>query len=371
MSGEMAMALTTPGQITVNLPDRATIFELTLTSPSEGWLVGAVFNPDCRTTQSGLILRYRDDTWQPVDDPLPNAFLDGIAMVSETEGWVTGYNRDAGESYLLHTDGGPWKPVALPFRPTNGSYYGGIRMLSPDEGWLVVNPTSSWKGDFRESLLLHYQRGVWTPVTVPVPLVSDFAPIGPDELWVIGNISTRPEHHKDSTLAHYQNGHWTTTPAPDHALLHTLRMLSSTEGYAIGSQPPPLGWMWRSPPPSAVLRYDGKAFHPLDVGADPAAQTLELFDEVDGWAFVRTENPPGSALRANDVITRAQRKIGPDWHTVAWPFTDINYVSPMVRASPGEYWAAANYAMPPESMGDFHWELIHFADGRWHEYPPR
>jgi hypothetical protein len=367
----MAMVPTTRGQITVNLPDRATIFELTLTSPSEGWLVGAVFNPDFRTTQSSLILRYRDDAWQPVDDPLPNAFLDGIAMVSPLEGWVTGYNRVTGESYLLHTDGGPWKPVALPFQPTNGSYYGGIRMLSPDEGWLVVNPASGWKGDYRESLLLHYQRGVWTPVTVPVPLVWDFAPVGPDDLWVVGNASTRSAYRKDSTLAHYQGGRWTTGPAPDHTLFHTLRMLSPTDGYAMGWQPRTDPWFRNSDPPAVVLRYDGKAFHPVDTGADPAAQALELFDDVDGWAFVKAENPPGSAWRANDVITKAQRKIGPDWHVVDWPFTDIIHVSPVVRAVPGEYWAAAQYALLPEISDNFHWELLHFTGGRWHEYPPR
>jgi hypothetical protein len=291
--------------------------------------------------------------------------------VSPLEGWVTGYNRVSGESYLLHTDGGPWKPVALPFRPTNGSYYGGIRMLSPDEGWLVVNPASGWKGDHRESLLLHYQRGVWTPITVPVPLLWGFAPIGPDDLWVVGNASTRSAYRKDSTLAHYQRGRWTTTPAPDHALLHTLRMLSPTEGYAFGWQSRSDPWFGHSEPPAVVLRYDGTIFQPFDPGADPAAQTLVLFDEADGWAFVQTENQPDRSLHGNDVITRAERKIGPNWHAVAWPFTDVTHVSSMVRAVSGEYWAAAHYVVPPPVLGSSHWELLHFTGRRWHEYPPR
>lgn len=365
------MELNTPRQITVNLPDRATICELTMTSPSEGWLVGAVFNPDFRTVQSGLILRYHAGVWQPVDDPLPAASLDGIAMVSPAEGWVTGYNHDTGESYLLRSAGGHWQPVALPFRPANGSYYGGIRMLSPDEGWIVVNPPSSRKDDQRESLLLHYQQGAWTPVTVPVPLVWDFVPVGPGDLWIVGNASTLGPYRRDSTLAHYQGGRWTTTPAPDHVLLHTLRMLSATHGYAIGWQPRPDRWSRSSDPPAVVLQYNATDWHPLETGADPAAQTIVLFDDGDGWAFTRVEHPPAYPMWGNDVVSSAQRKVGTGWQAVDWPFTDIIHILPVVRVASGEYWAAAYYEVPPAIPGHFHWELLHFVDGGWHEYPPR
>jgi hypothetical protein len=54
------MDMGTSKSITVDLPERATIFELAMTSPTEGWLVGAVFAPDHRTVQSGLIMRYHD-----------------------------------------------------------------------------------------------------------------------------------------------------------------------------------------------------------------------------------------------------------------------------------------------------------------------
>ena len=64
------MDLSTSKPITVDLPERATIFELTMTSPTEGWLVGAVFAPDHRTLESGLIMRYHDYAWRPIDDPL-------------------------------------------------------------------------------------------------------------------------------------------------------------------------------------------------------------------------------------------------------------------------------------------------------------
>src|SRR5258708_11854500 len=206
------MDLSISKAITVDLPERATIFELAMTSPTEGWLVGAVFAPDHRTLQSGLIMRYHDHEWRPIDDPLPTAFLDGIAMVSPDDGWVTGYDQSKSQSYLLHYTGDHWQPVAVPFQPSGGQYYGGIRMLSADEGWIVVNPASSWKGQI-ESLLLHYRHGAWTPVTVPTPLVWDFAPVGPDDLSLVGNASTRgPDrrdstlapHRRDSTLAHFQ-----------------------------------------------------------------------------------------------------------------------------------------------------------------------
>jgi ClpX C4-type zinc finger len=365
--------MNTSKPITVDLPERATIFELAMTSPTEGWLVGAVFAPDHRTVQSGLIMRYHDHAWRPIDDPLPVAFLDGIAMVSADEGWVTGYTQNKSHSYLLHYTGGHWQPVAVPFEPTGGSYYGGIRMRSADEGWIVVNPEFSWKGQI-ESLLLHYRHGAWTPVTVPTPLVWDFAPVGPDDLWLVGSASVRRSDRRDSTLAHFQQGRWTATPAPDHALLGSLRMWSASAGYAVGSPPQPPGWKGSSPPPAVVLRYDGRTWDPIQTGTDPAAQQIELFDDTDAWAFVRT--PPPLPL-ANDVVSAVQRTVGQlgsqwQWRAVSWPFTDIIHIGPMVRAAPGEYWAAAKYVVPPEYPQNFHWELVHFTtNGSVDEYPPR
>lgn len=363
------MALSATKPITVDLPERATIFELAMTSPTEGWLVGGVFAPDFQTLQSGLIMRYHDHAWRPVDDPLPTAFLDGIAMVSPHDGWMTGYNQSQTHSYLLRSSGDHWLPVAAPVQPTGGKYYGDIRMLSSDEGWIVVNSASGWRGQI-ESLLLHYRHGTWTSVAVPTPVVWDIAPVAPDDLWLVGNASTRgPERH-DSTLAHWQRGRWTTQPAPDHALLHTLRMPSATAGYAVGWQPQ-YGWTGGSRPPAVVLQFDGTAWHPIHTGADPAAQHLVLFDDTDAWAFVRT---PGAPPRANLVVSAVQRTAGrmaSPWQAVGWPFTDIIHVGPMVREAPGEYWAAAEYVAPPERAEDFHWELLHFADGIWQEYPPR
>jgi hypothetical protein len=76
----------------------------------------------------------------------------------------------------------------------------------------------------------------------------------------------------------------------------------------------------------------------------------------------------------NEVVSSAQHtagRIGSQWQAVNWPVTDIISVSNMVRAAHGEYWAAAQYVVPPEIEGHFHWELRHCADGAWREYPPR
>jgi hypothetical protein len=354
----------TPKQTTVNLPDRATIFDLTMTSPTEGWLVGAIFNTDFKTTQAGMILHLSHCQWQPVSDPLPNAFLDSISMLSPTEGWVTGYTQ-SGDNYLLHFTHGHWQQVTAPYQATDGSYFGGIKMLSPDEGWLVVNSKSSFQPPIW-SLLLHYQHGTWSQVTVPIPTVYDFAPIGPDELWIIGNSSTL--NRQDSTLAHYRAGQWTTTPAPGHVLLYVLRLLSPTDGYAVGWQPQPTNSTRSSPPPAAVLQFDGTAWKPIQTGADVAAQSVVVFDHRDGWAFVQ---PPSSANLPNAVIGTAQHEVGGHWQTVPWPFSDVIAIGTVVRVSPGEYWASALHQAPPYSSGDFRWGLLHYVDGMWTAYSQR
>lgn len=352
----------TPSASQVKLPARPTIFDMTLTSAREGWLVGAVFSSDYRTTQAGMILHYANCGWQPVQDPLPNAFLDSIAMVSPTEGWVTGYNSQVGESYLLHLANGHWQQVPLPYQPAKGTYYSEIRMLSAQEGWIVVEPQGVNDQGRIPSLLLRYHDGTWTQVTVPVPLVYDLAPVGQDDLWVVGNATTL--NRQDSTLAHYQAGRWTATPAPGHALIGSLRMLSPNDGYAIGWQPQPAN-SGPSYPPAAVLHYDGTAWTAIQTGADPAAQTVILFDHVVGWAFVQT---PSESIPGNDVVSSAQREVGGRWQSVAWPFSDVIQIGTIVAASADEYWATAFYEVPPGSMDDFHWELLHFVNGAWHAY---
>lgn len=355
----------TPSASQVKLPARATIFEMALTSAREGWLVGAVFNTDDRTTQAGMIMRYANCSWQPVHDPLPNAFLDSISMVSPTEGWAVGFHQQSGkadQSYLLHLVNGHWQQVTVPYQPTNGAYYGEIRMLSAQEGWLVVSPDISDVGHV-PTLLLHYHNGTWTQLVAPVPQMWDLAPIGPNDLWIVGNASTL--NRQDSTIAHYQAGRWTTTPAPGHALLGSLRMLSPNDGYAIGWQPQPANSPQSAPPPAVVLHYDGKAWKAIQSGANSAAQTVVLFDHVDGWAFLQTSSP---TIPANDVISSVQREVGGRWQRVAWPFTDVIQIGTIVAASADEYWAAAFYEVPPGGMDDFHWELLHYVNGAWHAY---
>src|SRR5260221_13963872 len=111
------MDLSISKAITVDLPERATIFELAMTSPTEGWLVGAVFAPDHRTLQSGLIMRYHDHEWRPIDDPLPVAFLDGIAMGSPIDRGETGYDQTRSQSHSLHYTGGDRQTVAVALHP--------------------------------------------------------------------------------------------------------------------------------------------------------------------------------------------------------------------------------------------------------------
>jgi ClpX C4-type zinc finger len=89
-----------------------------------------------------------------------------------------------------------------------------------------------------------------------------------------------------------------------------------------------------------------------------------------------TPTPPPMPL-ANDVVSTVQRtveRIGSpwQWQAVNWSFTDIIHIGPMVRAAPGEYWAAAQYVVPPEYAQNCHWELLHFTtNGGVDEYPPR
>jgi hypothetical protein len=120
-----------------------------------------------------------------------------------------------------------------------------------------------------------------------------------------------------------------------------------------------------------VLQFDGTVWKPIQTGADVAAQTVVLLDHNDGWAFVQPPPNSANAKLPNAPIATAQHEVGGHWQKVPWPFTDVINIGSVVRASQGDYWVAAFYPIPPESNGDFHWELLHYVQGTWTAYGHR
>jgi hypothetical protein len=128
----------------------ARIYGLALVSPGEGWAVGSLSGgtgPHPVHPAKALVERYVHGKWQQdtsFTGP-PNSSgssLNGIAMVSASEGWAVGSG-----GLIVHHLGGTWRQVSSP----TGQILWSLAMVSPTEGWAV--------GD--QGTILRYSHGAW------------------------------------------------------------------------------------------------------------------------------------------------------------------------------------------------------------------
>jgi hypothetical protein len=141
-----------------------------------------------------------------------HALLDGIALVSPSEGWAVG---EAGT--ILHLSGGRWSAVAS---PTSADLYG-VALASADEGWAVGLDVARGHG-----VMLHLSHGRWSLVPgVATPALRAVALVAPGEGWAVGD---------GGTMLHLTGARWLRFSGPTSADLYGLSMLSPAEGWATG-----------------------------------------------------------------------------------------------------------------------------------------
>ncbi len=106
-------------------------------------------------------------------------------------------------------------------------------------------------------------KGTPTPVSQKLPpaglshyLLNSIAMVSPDEGWAVGTtlLPQTPASHSgleyvygDPVILHYSQGHWRPVPLPFHCqagchiVLHSIAMVSATEGWAVGNSVLPPG----------------------------------------------------------------------------------------------------------------------------------
>jgi photosystem II stability/assembly factor-like uncharacterized protein len=100
-----------------------------MVSATEAWAVGV--NESNTSLDSGLILHYQNNTWQPVT--VSNTLLEGIelldiSMLSTSEGWAVGDN-----GVTLYYQNGTWQQI----NQFNSLYLFGVHLLNSTTGWIV------------------------------------------------------------------------------------------------------------------------------------------------------------------------------------------------------------------------------------------
>jgi hypothetical protein len=362
------------------IPKDAYLSDMALTSPTEGWAVGARQN-DAGAPKEGLILQFHQCRWRPVALDLPNIMLSHISMDSPTDGWAVGHVADASQTsastVLLHYSGGVWSAIAAPPALQVHLDISALRMRTPDDGWIVaLGPATTGTAyvSAYADTLLHDIQGTWVSVACPLPMIDDLTPVGPNDLWIAGTAfvagSGKATTH---SFAHYHDGHWTVMAQPAGLWISSLHAVSSTDIWASGRD---------SLDNPAIAHYDGTGWRDTSDALLKGGEygiVVALGDDT-GWAFTvglaSTEIP--QTAEAQLSITDVSQEVGGQWQSLNWRYSDITRLVAWAPVSDTEVWAVGSsvtYSPPTPlpgggstSSGRTNTVLLHYADGAWSRY---
>ncbi|MBA3825994.1 MAG: zf-HC2 domain-containing protein [Ktedonobacterales bacterium] len=293
--------------ISTNLGTYDSIEVVSMLNAHEGWGAGSTWGPKITDGPHALLAHFDGCRWQVADRSIPNVVLTNISMTSATDGWAVGLSYKVNDKTflptgqgILHYHAGKWNAVTVPeFTAPYGAVTPQVQMVSSTEGWLIGGTIA---GQHVQSLLFHYQNGSWSKVTTglaPDVLLSGLTTTSSGEAWAITQkinqvdqngklLSTAPEG-----IGHYQHGTWTTFDLPALATLHSLSMLTPTNGFAIGE----IGEAGSQQ--LYQLHYDGTSWQRITapIVGTPTHFVVFGFSMVsgnDGWATINTATESGT-----------------------------------------------------------------------------
>ncbi len=299
---------------------------LQMLSPNEGWAVGYAYNRSNNPSslfsfnfggQFGSVLHYTGGHWQPVTIPdVPE--LSRVDMVSPEEGWAVG----AGAT-MLHFSGGNWTKVTTfnGLSNTNGVSFNDVYILSAADGWVVGERGGS---NPAATIILHYTGGQWQVSDAPaVGALRAIAMVSSSEGWAVGS----------DAILHYQKGQWQQAFAPQFDGYEArIQMVSASEG-------------WASAGYNHVLHYQDGQWKKVEVAPQIQVYDLSMASANVGWAV-------GESTNSGSLTSAVVRYDGQSWQPVSTP--NLEWLKHVVAISADEAWMANNSGT-----------IYHYRDGDW------
>jgi hypothetical protein len=224
----------------VATPDGLTVSQIQMLSPDDGWAVEVRLG-DGQHTRAFYLLRYSDGKWTRVSSG--NSSLAAISMLSSSEGWA------AGEGGVIeHFQNGAWSRWG---QDAPGDVTA-LQMVSANEGWLAgAAPSWDAPASKQRPFLMHFDGQRWTEVALPaLPAppqsvsgaqsygasdlpnsLAGISMVSPEDGWMVGTLDGTA-----SLIFHYSDGKWRQDPFTVNMPLESVSMLSTGEGWAVGSQ---------------------------------------------------------------------------------------------------------------------------------------
>ncbi|MDQ3706141.1 MAG: hypothetical protein M3437_13100 [Chloroflexota bacterium] len=178
----------------VQTPDAGALHAVTAISSTDVWAVG-----------DGKSLHWDGAVWTMV--PAPEGRWESVAASGPRDVWLAGWTRRAlkDSPAIARWDGTSWRSIPVDDVPRIGSEEEGqlhaITAVAKDDVWAVGvnigeerrNPAGFGLPPFGRTLVMHWDGNTWSYVPSPNPTqsqhLSDVVALGPDEIWVVGELN--------------------------------------------------------------------------------------------------------------------------------------------------------------------------------------
>ncbi len=270
----------------VNSPTQTKLSGISALSANNVWVVGA--NPMNGQPKNAAILHWDGINWQNITPPSSDDLLLDVKMLTPTDGWVVGtcrvyqvnqiMNGIAWASYpvpacnyinkvdmlsstdvwassvgaVIHWDGKAWSNQSL---LSDAPILNSIDMLSPTDGWLTTSTFSN------EGRIYHWDGANWNlSAHYADTHIQDIQMLSSTDGWAVGS---------NGMITHWDGQTWTQVASPVTTSLFGVSMASAKRGWAVGG--------------GNLLEWDG--FHwtaaPAVTGS---VNTVEAVSETEAWA---------------------------------------------------------------------------------------
>jgi hypothetical protein len=238
-------------------------------------LAGVVFITHGRPLPPGA----KHATATPGIVPGSQISLMAVGMLSATDGWAMGRQiaatANGGSSddptYVLHYTGGRWVPVQTPIR----AWISAIKMLSSTDGWAIG------------TRVYHYDGRSWREIHMPVSTqFNAIAAVSPHDIWIAGDSSPYLPPNGRSVILHFDGRGWFQQSTPsrlENFSIQDISMISSKDGWAIGSATPASDPAGNVPPTGVVLRYKDGVWTVAKTLLNCDLTTTSMGSPTDGW----------------------------------------------------------------------------------------
>lgn len=231
----------------------------------------------------------------PGYQPQPEDELDSVAMVSRREGWAVGSAYVSGQVYaplILHYTGSVWERIPDPSNDELQARTAGLQqvsMVSASEGWAVGNlerETPQPDGSTNAAFILHYQHGSWHLQGTFGGALHSLWMLSSTDGWAVGSIGTEIGQ---SLVLHYDGHTWTSVEAPG-AGLTSLVMTTPTNGWAFGFS----AGRYVGQFSGLLLHYTGSAWRQVTLPFIDTFLALAMASTGEGWLVGTQSQAPAA-----------------------------------------------------------------------------